>query len=173
MTGLVTQFARYTVRTAIRTQKTEIRRIVSQKSSNSFARHVHTSQALEKAERKYTNKHEWVELNGKIGVVGISNYAQDSLGDVVYAQLPDVGSFIKKEDECGALESVKAASEIISPVSGKVIEKNEAVENKPSLINSSCYEDGWLFKIELDNPEELQSLMDENSYNEFLKSDPH
>lgn len=76
-------------------------------------------------------------------------------------------------DECGALESVKAASEIISPVSGKVIEKNEAVENKPSLINSSCYEDGWLFKIELDNPEELQSLMDENSYNEFLKSDPH
>ena len=76
-------------------------------------------------------------------------------------------------DECGALESVKAASEIISPVTGKVIEKNEAVENKPGLINSSCYEDGWLFKVELQNPEEVKSLMDEKTYTEFLKSDPH
>ncbi|KAJ8666934.1 hypothetical protein QAD02_008596 [Eretmocerus hayati] len=125
------------------------------------------------AERRYTDKHEWVTLDGKIGTVGISNYAQDALGDVVYAQLPDIGSSIKKEDECGALESVKAASEITSPCSGKVIEKNEAVESKPGLINTSCYDEGWLFKIELSDPQEVKTLMDEDAYNEFLKTDPH
>lgn len=173
MAGLVTQFARCGVRTLIGTHKTEIRRVVSPKSLNNFVRHVSTTQVLRKAERRYTNKHEWVEVEGKIGTVGISDYAQDALGDVVYAQLPDIGSSIKKEDECGALESVKAASEIISPVSGKVVEKNEAVENKPGLINSSCYDEGWLFKVEIENPEEVKTLMDENSYTEFLKSDPH
>lgn len=76
-------------------------------------------------------------------------------------------------EECGALESVKAASELISPVSGKVIEKNETVENKPSLINTSCYEEGWLFKVELNNLDEVKSLMNEEAYNTFLKSDAH
>lgn len=75
--------------------------------------------------------------------------------------------------ECGALESVKAASELYSPVSGKIIEKNEVVEKTPSLINSSCYEKGWLFKIELKNPDEIKDLMNEESYNLYLKSDPH
>lgn len=74
-------------------------------------------------------------------------------------------------EECGALESVKAASELISPVSGKVTEKNEAVENKPSLINTSCYKEGWLFKVELNNLDEIKSLMNEETYNKFLKSD--
>ncbi|KAK0078543.1 hypothetical protein PV326_009287, partial [Microctonus aethiopoides] len=124
-------------------------------------------------ERWFTEKHEWIEVNGKIGTVGISNYAQDALGDVVYAQLPDVGSSIKKEEEVGALESVKAASEIISPISGTVVEKNEAVENKPGLINTSCYKDGWLFKVEIANLEEVKSLMNEKSYEDFLKTDPH
>lgn len=73
-------------------------------------------------------------------------------------------------EECGALESVKAASELFSPVSGKVVEKNDAVESKPSLINESCYKDGWLFKVELSNPDEMKNLMNEESYNEFLKS---
>ena len=76
-------------------------------------------------------------------------------------------------EECGALESVKAASEIMSPCSGKVVEKNEAVESKPGLINTSCYNEGWLFKIELNDPEELKTLMDEDAYKEFLKTDPH
>lgn len=76
-------------------------------------------------------------------------------------------------EECGALESVKAASELISPTSGKITEKNEAVENKPSLINKSCYEDGWLFKLELSDPNELKTLMNEEAYNTFLKSDAH
>ncbi|XP_032666890.1 glycine cleavage system H protein [Odontomachus brunneus] len=125
-------------------------------------------------ERWYTDKHEWITVDGKVGTVGISNYAQEALGDVVYAQLPDVGSVIKKGEECGALESVKAASELISPVSGKVIEKNELIESKPSLINTSCYKDGWLFKVELSELDEVKSLMNEESYNKFLtETDAH
>ncbi|XP_011314083.1 glycine cleavage system H protein, mitochondrial [Fopius arisanus] len=126
-----------------------------------------------RAEKWFTEKHEWVEIDGKIGTVGISDYAQDALGDVVYAQLPDVGTEIKQDEEVGALESVKAASEVISPVSGKVVEKNDAVENKPGLINTSCYTEGWLFKVELSLPDEITKLMNEKSYEEFLKSDPH
>ncbi|KAF5295472.1 hypothetical protein FQR65_LT10460 [Abscondita terminalis] len=125
------------------------------------------------AERLFTNKHEWVQFDGKIGVVGISDYAQSSLGDVVYAQLPDVDTVLKIKDECGALESVKAASELYTPVSGKVIAKNTEVEDTPSLINSSCYDKGWLFKIELSNSSELKELMNELQYKEFLKTDEH
>ncbi|XP_017787269.1 PREDICTED: glycine cleavage system H protein [Nicrophorus vespilloides] len=125
------------------------------------------------AERLYTDKHEWVEVDGKVGTVGISSYAQEALGDVVYAQLPDVSMDLAKGDECGALESVKAASEIYSPVSGKVTSKNTEVEDSPSLINTSCYDKGWLYKIELKDSSELKGLMNEEKYNEFLKSDDH
>ncbi|GFG32579.1 hypothetical protein Cfor_04712 [Coptotermes formosanus] len=146
------------------------------------------------AERLYTDKHEWVLTDGKTGTVGISQYAQvgieyrlftaleepclffgnlDALGDVVYAQLPDVGTEIVKKGECGALESVKAASELYCPVSGIVIEKNDAVEETPALINQSCYEKGWLFKIELTNPDEIKELMTESEYENFLKTDVH
>ncbi|XP_021916927.1 glycine cleavage system H protein, mitochondrial isoform X1 [Zootermopsis nevadensis] len=125
------------------------------------------------AERMYTDKHEWVLIDGKMGTVGISHYAQDALGDVVYAQLPDIDTEILKKDECGALESVKAASELYSPVSGRVVEKNIAVEETPALINQSCYEKGWLFKIELKNPDELKELMTESEYENFLKTDAH
>lgn len=120
--------------------------------------------------RKYTDKHEWIQMNGKVGTVGISHYAQDALGDVVYAQLPDVGQDVTQKEECGALESVKAASELYSPVTGKVVEKNTAVEDKPGLINMSCYEKGWLFKVELSKPEEVDGLMDEDKYQQFLKN---
>lgn len=111
-----------------------------------------------------------VEENN-IGTVGISTYAQEALGDIVYAQLPDIGSSFRQKDECGALESVKAASEIYCPVSGDVTEKNTAVEDTPSLINTSCYENGWLFKIKLAKPSELEELLDEKQYEEFLKTD--
>ncbi|XP_020280613.1 uncharacterized protein LOC109853177 [Pseudomyrmex gracilis] len=140
------------------------------RSSLTAVRSITTTRCLRADERWYTDKHEWITVIGKVGTVGISDYAQDALGDVVYAQLPDVGSTIKKDEECGALESVKAASELFSPVSGKVVEKNDAVETKPSLINESCYKDGWLFKVELSNPDEMKNLMNEESYNEFLKS---
>ncbi|KAJ8924622.1 hypothetical protein NQ315_000772 [Exocentrus adspersus] len=132
-------------------------------------KYVHTSSGAFAA-RVFTEKHEWVEVSDKIGTVGISQYAQEALGDVVYAQLPDVDTIVKQNDECGALESVKAASEIYSPVSGKVVEKNVQVENTPSLINTSCYNDGWLFKVELSNASEIQSLMTEDKYKEYLKA---
>lgn len=95
---------------------------------------------------------------------------KEALGDVVYAQLPDVGAVLNKSDECGALESVKAASEVYSPVSGTVTEKNTEVEDTPGLINTSCYEKGWLFKVKLSNAQEVDSLLNEEQYEEFLKS---
>ncbi|CAH1108318.1 unnamed protein product [Psylliodes chrysocephalus] len=122
------------------------------------------------ADRLYTDKHEWVEVSGKVGIIGISQYAQEALGDVVYAQLPDVDTDLKQKDECGALESVKAASEIYSPISGRVVEKNSEVEEKPSLINSSCYDKGWLFKVEIKDESEITKLMTEDQYKEFLKT---
>lgn len=88
----------------------------------------------------------------------------------MFAQLPDVGAVLKQGDECGALESVKAASELYSPVSGTVTEKNTEVEDTPSLINSACYDKGWLFKVKLSQPDETDTLMNEEKYNEYLKS---
>lgn len=128
--------------------------------------------------------------------MGISNYAQEALGDVVFAQLPDIGSKLKQGDECGALESVKAASELYSPVSGVVSETNKAVEDTPGLINTSCYDKGnilfynmnsvysnineydiilgWLFKVKLSELKELDGLLSEKDYEKFLKeSDSH
>lgn len=121
--------------------------------------------------RKYTDRHEWVMIDQEIGTIGISQYAQESLGDVVFAQLPEPGTKINAGDECGALESVKAASEIYSPLTGVVTEKNKEVELKPALINTSCYESGWLFKLKLTKVEELDTLMTEEQYDTFLKTD--
>uniref|UniRef100_A0A224XZ82 Glycine cleavage system H protein n=1 Tax=Panstrongylus lignarius TaxID=156445 RepID=A0A224XZ82_9HEMI len=124
--------------------------------------------------RLYSDKHEWVEVNGNIGTVGISEYAQEALGDVVFAQLPDVGTEVCQHDEVGALESVKAASELYSPVSGKIVEKNTAVEETPGLINKACYTNGWLFKIAMTKIDtELKELMSEDKYQEYLKSCEH
>ncbi|CAG9793679.1 unnamed protein product [Diatraea saccharalis] len=141
---------------------------VSQLCSNS--RHSYSSKS-DQSSRKYTNRHEWVTVEKDIGTIGISKYAQDSLGDIVFAQLPDIGTKLEAGDECGALESVKAASEIYSPVSGTVTEKNRKVEDKPGLINTSCYDDGWLYKLKLTKPEEIKDLMDETQYEQFLKTD--
>ncbi|XP_063623764.1 glycine cleavage system H protein, mitochondrial-like [Cydia splendana] len=132
-------------------------------------RHQYSTEASE--ERKFTDRHEWVVVKNNIGTVGISKYAQESLGDVVFAQLPEPGTEIKAGDECGALESVKAASEIYSPVTGTVTEKNAEVESKPGLINTSCYDQGWLFKLKLSDPAEVSKLMNEEQYETFLKTD--
>ncbi|XP_023943476.1 glycine cleavage system H protein, mitochondrial [Bicyclus anynana] len=138
------------------------------KQSYCELRHRYSSKVKD---RRFTDRHEWVIVENDIGTVGISSYAQESLGDVVFAQLPDPGTEVKEGDECGALESVKAASEIYSPVSGTVTEKNLEVEKKPALINSSCYDQGWLFKLKLSQPDELKELMTEADYDKFLKSD--
>merc|ERR1712186_301666 len=118
----------------------------------------------------FTKKHEWVSVVGNMGTVGITDYAQQALGDVVYAQLPEVDSEVAVGEECGALESVKAASELYSPVTGTVIEKNAAVEDLPALINTSAENDGWLFKLKLSKEDELQQLLDKPSYDEYLKT---
>lgn len=100
-------------------------------------------------------------------------FQQEALGDVVFAQLPEVGAQVTQQAECGALESVKAASELFSPISGTVTEKNNSVEDTPGLINTSCYEKGWLFKVNISNADEITALMDEKKYNEYLKSAEH
>ncbi|XP_050629180.1 glycine cleavage system H protein, mitochondrial isoform X1 [Macaca thibetana thibetana] len=97
--------------------------------------------------RKFTEKHEWITTENGIGTVGISNFAQEALGDVVYCSLPEVGTKLNKQDEFGALESVKAASELYSPLSGEVTEINEALAENPGLVNKSCYEDGFLISV--------------------------
>lgn len=172
MAKLVAQMVKCTARTISCSPRENLLALPISRVSLSVSRSIAMSPCL-RAERLYTEKHEWITVDGKMGIVGISSYAQEALGDVVYAQLPNVGSVIEKEAECGALESVKAASELFSPVSGKVVEKNDAVEQTPSLVNTSCYEKGWLFKVELTNLDEVKNLMDEKAYNLYLKSDPH
>ncbi|KAM7406121.1 hypothetical protein PAMP_000520 [Pampus punctatissimus] len=119
---------------------------------------------------KFTDKHEWVRVDGGIGTVGISSYAQEALGDVVYCGLPEVGQRLEQLEEFGALESVKAASELYSPLTGEVSETNTELADNPGLVNKSCYEDGWLIKMTIEKPEELDGLMDQAAYDKFIKS---
>ncbi|XP_053304491.1 glycine cleavage system H protein, mitochondrial [Spea bombifrons] len=120
--------------------------------------------------RKFTDKHEWISVENGVGTVGISKYAQESLGDVVYCGLPEVGTKLNKMDEFGALESVKAASELYSPLTGEVTEVNGALADNPGLVNKSCYEEGWLIKMTVDVPSELDELMSEDAYTKYVKS---
>ncbi|KAM4743816.1 glycine cleavage system protein H (aminomethyl carrier), b [Anableps anableps] len=119
---------------------------------------------------KFTEKHEWVLVESGIGTVGISNYAQEALGDVVYCGLPEVGQKLEQMDEFGALESVKAATELYSPLTGEVTAINTELAENPGLVNKSCYADGWLIKMTIEKPEELDKLMDQPAYDKFIKS---
>ncbi|KAJ7312002.1 hypothetical protein JRQ81_006330 [Phrynocephalus forsythii] len=134
------------------------------------ARLLSASPALLHAARRFTDKHEWVSVENSIGTVGISNFAQEALGDVVYCSLPDIGTKLNKQDEFGALESVKAASELYSPITGEVTEINTALADTPGLVNKSCYQDGWLMKMTVANPSELDELMTEDAYEKYIKS---
>lgn len=121
---------------------------------------------------KYAVTHEWTrDEGGGIVSVGITDYAQDSLGDVVYVELPEVGDQLAAQDEAGAVESVKAASDIYAPVSGEVVEINEALEDTPEIINESPYGDGWFFKIRMSDPAELELLLDADGYLESVDED--
>ncbi|XP_075045077.1 glycine cleavage system H protein, mitochondrial [Mixophyes fleayi] len=122
------------------------------------------------SDRKYTDKHEWISIENGIGTVGISSYAQESLGDVVYCTLPEVGKKFNKMDEFGTLESVKAATELFSPLTGEITEINEALADDPGLVNKSCYDEGWLIKVTVDVPSELDELMSEEAYKKYVKS---
>ena len=117
---------------------------------------------------KYSEDHEWISVDDDIGTVGITNHAQSQLGDIVFVELPEVGSTVEAGDEAGVVESVKAASDLFTPVSGKIVEVNEALDAEPSLANSDPTGNGWFFKIKLSDADELNSLMDEASYNELI-----
>uniref|UniRef100_A0A2K6C0X2 Glycine cleavage system H protein n=1 Tax=Macaca nemestrina TaxID=9545 RepID=A0A2K6C0X2_MACNE len=114
-------------------------------------------------------EHEWITTENVLEQWN-QQFAQEALGDVVYCSLPEVGTKLNKQDEFGALESVKAASELYSPLSGEVTEINEALAENPGLVNKSCYEDGWLIKMTLSNPSELDELMSEEAYEKYIKS---
>ncbi|EFO18188.1 glycine cleavage system H protein [Loa loa] len=121
------------------------------------------------SDRYYTKKHEWVIVEGNTAVVGISDFAQAALGDIVYAELPEIGKELHAGDSAGAVESVKAASDIYSPISGTVTEKNIEIESNPSLINKSALSKGWLYKLKLKDANELKELMNEAAYEAFKK----
>ena len=120
--------------------------------------------------RRYAKSHEWIRVEGNIGTVGISDHAQHEVTDVVYAEVPKTGKVVKAGDEATTIESVKAAFSIYAPVSGTIVKANAELEKDPSLINKSPYEQGWMFAIELSNPAELNHLMTEEQYQDFLKS---
>ena len=116
---------------------------------------------------QYSDEHEWVIVEGDIATIGISDYAQEQLGDVVFVELPEVGKSVSRGDEIAVVESVKAASEIYSPVSGEVVEVNEALADEPDTINESAEADGWFFKMKLSDPKETGELMDAAAYKAF------
>jgi glycine cleavage system H protein len=119
---------------------------------------------------RYTKDHEYIRIEGDAGIVGISDYAQGQLGDVVYVELPTVGKTLAKGDEAAVVESVKAASEVYAPVSGEVVEVNSDLEGAPGAVNEDAAGRGWFLKIRLTNPGELEGLMTEEQYQEFVKS---
>ena len=120
--------------------------------------------------KRFTKDHEWIDVAGDIGTVGISDYAQHALGDVVFVEVPDVGREIAKGAEAAVVESVKAASEVYSPVSGTVTAGNSAIVDQPGLVNEAAEGAAWFFKLKLANPAELSDLMDQAAYDAYLKT---
>jgi glycine cleavage system H protein len=118
----------------------------------------------------FTKEHEWIKVEGDTATVGISDHAQEQLGDIVFAEVTDAGRRLAKGEEAAVVESVKAASDVYAPVSGEVIEGNSKVADDPALVNSDPEGEGWFFKLRLDNPGELDGLMDEVAYREWLKT---
>ncbi len=115
---------------------------------------------------KFTKDHEWIVVDGDIGTVGITDYAQQALGDVVFVELPAVGKVFKKGDDAAVVESVKAASEVYAAVSGTITEINSALEGEPALVNTAPETSGWFYKIKLSDPAELEALMDKTAYDQ-------
>ena len=116
----------------------------------------------------YTESHEWVRVEGDLATIGISDFAQHELGDIVFVELPEAGTKVSAGEPCGSIEAVKAVEDLISPVSGTVEEKNSDLEDSPDLINKSAFEDGWLIKVRLSNPEELENLLSAVEYQKII-----
>ena len=118
---------------------------------------------------RYTRDHEWVRVDGDLAVVGISDYAQSQLGDVVYVELPEIGRRVEQGKEAAVVESVKAASEVYAPVSGEVVEVNQALAADPAKVNADPTGEGWFIKLRLGDPKQLDTLMDEDAYKQFVE----
>jgi glycine cleavage system H protein len=122
------------------------------------------------ASARYTKDHEWIRLEGEEGIVGITNYAQSQLGDVVYVELPEIGKKLTKGGEAAVVESVKAASEVYAPVSGEVVAVNSALEGAPGTVNQDAEGEGWFLKLKIANPAEFEELMTEDEYKAYLET---
>ena len=120
--------------------------------------------------RYYTDEHEWIDVEDDIATVGITEYAQAQLGDIVFVELPEVGALIEQGKDAAVVESVKAASDVYAPITGEITEVNPALEDDPALVNSAPEEDGWFFKMTIADEGELDKLMDEDSYKAFLEA---
>ncbi len=118
----------------------------------------------------YTKDHEWIDIQDNVGTIGITEYAQEALGDITFIELPDTGKEVEQFEQLASIESVKAASDIFSPMSGKVIEVNGELGSDPGLINRDCFEKGWIAKIEISAAEEQSNLMNADEYKNYLKS---
>ena len=120
--------------------------------------------------RYYTDEHEWIEVEGDVATVGITDYAQGQLGDIVFVELPEAGAMIEQGKDAAVVESVKAASDVYAPITGEIIEVNPALEEDPALVNSAPEDGGWFFKMTIADPGELNKLMDEDGYKAFVES---
>ena len=124
-------------------------------------------------DNRYAKSHEYVHVEGEVGTIGITDYAQKELGDVVFVELPQVGSTLEAGDELGSIESVKAVSELFAPVSGEVVEVNEALTEKPDLVNTDPWGDGWMIRVRLSDPTEVDELMTAEEYEEYIETESH
>jgi glycine cleavage system H protein len=121
------------------------------------------------SELRFSKEHEWIRRDGDLATVGITDYAQNQLGDVVYVELPEIGRHVDKGAEAAVVESVKAASEVYAPVSGEVVAVNEALAGEPARVNADPMGEGWFLRLRLDDPKELDELMDEGGYRSFVE----
>ena len=119
---------------------------------------------------RYTKEHEWVRLDGDIATVGITDHAQEQLGDLVHVELPELERDVAEGETCAVVESVKAAADVFAPLAGKVVEVNETVVEDPSIVNSDAEGEGWFFRIELEDTDSFDTLMDQDAYDEFLET---
>jgi glycine cleavage system H protein len=122
---------------------------------------------------RFTRDHEWIRLDGELAVVGVTDYAQSQLGDVVYVELPEIGRRVEKGKEAAVVESVKAASEVYAPASGEVAEVNEALAADPAKVNADPMGEGWFLKLRLTDVKELEGLLDEAAYQQFIEQEQH
>ena len=122
-------------------------------------------------ELRYTSSHEWVRVDGDVGTIGITDYAQKELGEIVYLELPEIGHVFNADEEFGTVESVKAVSELFTPVSGEIVDVNKGAVNEPGIVNDDPFGDGWLIKMKLTTDEEVQKLMSADEYAEYVKQE--